>query len=173
MKNSCHKYLKMILPVVCIISFSNAIIAQNTLTIYQKDGQQFSYGFDEKPVIKYTEDDLILKTTNTEVIFPLTAIAKFNFNDNERNNVKKRGGNVVKSKIQNNNEKLTTAIQGQIVSLKGGEPESTIMVIGVDGKIWKQYKADVYGSASFSISDLRTGVYIIKTEKQVCKILKR
>ena len=41
------------------------VFSQNTLTIHHKDGQQFSFGFEDKPVITYTETDLVLKTTKT------------------------------------------------------------------------------------------------------------
>ncbi|MBO4500285.1 MAG: hypothetical protein J5732_08570, partial [Bacteroidaceae bacterium] len=49
------------------------IAAQNTLTIHQKDGQQFSFGFSEKPVITYTENEMVLTTTRTTVKYPLSS----------------------------------------------------------------------------------------------------
>ena len=52
------------------------LFGQNTLTIHQKDGKEFSYGFSEKPVITYTDNDLVLTTTNTVVEFPLSALSK-------------------------------------------------------------------------------------------------
>ena len=57
------------------------MFGQNTLTIFQKDGQQFSYGFIDKPVISYTDNDLVLKTSKTEVQYPLSSLAKFTFTD--------------------------------------------------------------------------------------------
>ena len=57
------------------------VFSQNTLTIHQKDGKQFCYGFADKPVITYTESDLILKTANTEVRYPLAQLDKFTFDD--------------------------------------------------------------------------------------------
>lgn len=55
--------------------------AQNTLTIHHKDGRDFNYGFSERPVITYTETDLVLTTTNIVVEYPLSALSKFTFTD--------------------------------------------------------------------------------------------
>ena len=64
---------------LCTVLLSVPLFSQNTLTIHQKDGQQFSFGFEDKPVITYTDTDLVLKTTKTEVQYPLASVAKFTF----------------------------------------------------------------------------------------------
>ncbi|MBO4498705.1 MAG: hypothetical protein J5732_00430, partial [Bacteroidaceae bacterium] len=56
-----------------ILLLSLPLLAQNTLTIHQKDGQQFSFGFSEKPVITYTENEMVLTTTRTTVKYPLSS----------------------------------------------------------------------------------------------------
>lgn len=75
--------MKRLSVILCTVLLSVPLFSQNTLTIHQKDGQQFSFGFDDKPVITYTDTDLVLKTTKTEVQYPLASVAKFTFTDVE------------------------------------------------------------------------------------------
>ena len=59
------------------------LFSQNTLTIHQKDGQQFSFGFEDKPVVSFTDSDLIVKSTKTELTYALSSVSKFTFDDIE------------------------------------------------------------------------------------------
>ena len=72
---------------IAVLAFSvmSGLSAQNTLTIHQKDGQQFSYGFGEKPVVTFTDNDLIVTTANENVklTLALTSVEKFTFDSNE------------------------------------------------------------------------------------------
>jgi hypothetical protein len=137
--------------------------AQNTLTIYQKDGQQFSFGFDDKPVITYTDTDLVLKTTKTEVQYPLASVAKFTFTDVE--------DAVIPIKQDSNAAQLE--LDGYVVSITGAKADITVKVISPDGKTLGTYKTDSNGSVTFSIADLPQGLYIINSENLTCRILKK
>ena len=139
------------------------LFSQNTLTIHQKDGQQFSFGFDEKPVITYTETDLVLKTTKTEVQYPLASLAKFTFTDVE--------DAVIPVKQDSNAAKLE--LDNYTVSITGAKAGITVTVINSDGKTVGTYKTDFNGSVTFSIADLPQGLYVINSKDLTCKILKK
>lgn len=136
--------------------------AQNTLTIHQKDGSKFGYGFSEKPVITYTETDLILTTNSTVVEYPLSAIAKFTFTENETS----------VSDIRSEIKTPTLQLDNNTVQISGAEPLQAVSLIDTDGKIISAYKTDANGSVSFSITELPKGIYIIKTKSLTCKISK-
>jgi len=139
------------------------LFSQNTLTIHQKDGQQFSFGFSEKPVITYTDTDLVLKTTKTEVMYPLASLSKFTLTDVE--------DAVISIKQDGNTAKLE--LDGYVVSITGAKADITVKVIGPDGKTVGTYKTGSDGSVTFSIADLPQGLYIINSENLTCKILKK
>lgn len=155
--------MKRILFFVSFFLFAIPVLAQNTLTIYQKDGQQFSFGFDEKPVITYSDTLLVLKTTNTVVQYPLLSLLKLSFSDVET------------SVVTVQNQTITPQLQLEyfFLSITGAKPGIIISVISADGKVLHTYKTDSDGYVSFSIADLPEGVYIIKSESLTCKILKR
>lgn len=135
--------------------------AQNTLTIHQKDGSKFGYGFSEKPVITYTETDLVLKTAKTVVEYPLSAILKFTFTDSETAVSDIKGTNSPVLQLDNNT-----------VYISGVEPLQQVSLIDINGKVLSTYKTDANGSISFSITELPEGIYIVKTKSLTCKISK-
>ena len=155
--------MKRLSIILCTVLLSVPLFGQNTLTIHQKDGLQFSFGFDDKPVITYTDTDLVLKTTKTEVQYPLASLAKFTFADVE--------DSVIPIKQDSNTAKLE--LDSYMVSITGAKAGIAVTLIGPDGKTVGTYKTDSDGSVTFSIADLPQGLYIINSENQTCKIQKK
>lgn len=156
-------YIKRLFTILLTVLLSVPLLSQNILTIHQKDGQQFSFGFDDKPVISYTETDMVLKTTKTEVQYPLASLAKFTFSDVEDAVIPvKQEGNAVQLELDN-----------YTVSITGAKAGITVTVIGSDGKTLGTYKTDSNGSVTFSIADLPQGLYVINSKDLTCKILKK
>ena len=148
---------------LCTVLLSVPLFGQNTLTIHQKDGQQFSFGFDDKPVITYTDTDLVLKTTKTEVQYPLASVAKFTFTDVEDAVIP----------INQDSNAAQLELDGYVVSITGAKADITVKVIAPDGKTLGTYKTDSDGSVTFSVADLPQGLYVINSENLTCKILKK
>lgn len=137
--------------------------AQNTLNVHQKDGQTFSFGFDEKPVITFTDNELVLTSSGTEAWFQLVEIAKFTFDDE---------GTAVKG-IKDDTSNAAISLDEYSISLTGAKPETEVRLIASDGKVLKSYKTDRSGSAQFSIAELPAGTYIISSESLDVKIQKK
>ena len=156
-------FMKRLLLCFLVALLVCPVFSQNTLTIHQKDGQQFSFGFEEKPVITYTDTDLVLKTTKTELQYPLLSLAKFTFTD------------VEDAVIFIKDDKLDAKLElgNFTVSINGAKSGIEISVIASDGKTLVKYKTDEDGSVTFSIAELPEGIYIIKSESLTCKILKK
>ena len=154
--------MKRLFIILFTMVLSVPSFSQNTLTIHQKDGQQFSFGFEDKPVITYTDNDLVLKTTKTEVQYPLSSLAKFTFTDLEDAVISIKDDKAAQMVLDN-----------YVVSITGAKSGVTVSVIGSDGKTLNSYKTDTDGSVTFSIAELPEGVYIIKSENLTCKILKK
>lgn len=155
--------MKRILALLCTVLMAVSAFAQNTLTIHQKDGQQFSFGFEDKPVITYTDTDLVLKTTKTEVMYPLASLSKFTLTDVE--------DAVISIKQDGNTAKLE--LDSYMVSITGAKAGIAVTLIGPDGKTLGTYKTDSDGSVTISIADLPQGLYIISSENLTCKIQKK
>lgn len=141
----------------------SSLFAQNTLTIHQKDGQQFGFGFEEKPVVSFTDNALIIKSTKIEVQYELAKVAKFTFDDVE--------DAVIGIKVDD--AKASITLDEYTVSISGAAADITVRLIASDGKQLQSYKTNQDGSVTFSIAELPEGTYIIVSESLTCKILKK
>ena len=155
--------MKKLVSLLGAVLIAMPLIGQNTLTIQQKDGQKFNYGFADKPVITYTDSTLVLKSAKTDLSFPLSALAKLTFSDIETS--------VAPIKESKSDSRLT--LENYEVCISGAVPGTEVSVIGADGKKLAMYKADAGGCVSFSIAQLPEGIYVIKSESLTCKILKK
>ena len=155
--------MRRFLSLLGAVLLAAPVFGQNTLTIHQKDGQQFSFGFDEKPVISFTDTELVLKTTGTELQYALASLAKFTFADAAT------GVDAVKEDL---NGPIFT-LQNYAVSITGSKSGINVKVISNDGKPVASYKTDEDGNVSFSISELPSGIYIINSENLTFKVLKK
>lgn len=139
------------------------LFSQNTLTIHQKDGQQFSFGFEDKPVVSFTDSDLIVKSTKTELTYALSSVSKFTFDDIE---------DAVIS-INDDAAKAVITLDSYTVSITGAKADIEVRLNSSDGKLLQSYKTTQNGSLTFSIAELPKGTYIISSESLTCKILKK
>lgn len=155
--------MKRLLSIIIIAFLAIPIFAQNTLTIHQKDGQQFSYGFEEKPVVTFTDNDLIIKSSKTEVQYEMAKVAKFTFDDVEDAVIG----------IKANDTKSSLSLDEYTVCISGAKADVEVRLIASDGKQIQTYKTNQDGSISFSIAELPEGTYIISTESLTVKILKK
>jgi len=134
--------------------------AQNYLTITQKNGDEFSFGFTDKPVVTYTESDLVLTTEKTSVEFPLESLLKFTFTDQPTD-------------VPTVETRADLKVWDNTVLLTGLGAETQVQLVAIDGKVVATYKATTEGRLYFSIAELPAGTYIIKSDSINCKILKK
>lgn len=140
-----------------------SLLAQNTLTVHQKDGQEFSFGFEEKPLVTFTETELVVKTSKVELRYELSKFSKFTFDE-------KKIDDAVNPIVEN---KASITLDEYTVCISGAKADILVRLIASDGHILQQYKTDTDGSVTFSISELPEGTYIIASESLTCKILKK
>lgn len=141
------------------------LCAQNTLTVHQTDGQKFSYGFDEKPVVTFADNNLVITTSKTVVEYVYSSIAMFTFDGND-------GASAVKD-VKNAVSKPGIKLDEYSVAISGAKAKAMVRLTAADGKLLQSYKADEEGSVTFSISELPVGTYLISSEGLSVKILKR
>lgn len=139
------------------------LFAQNTLTIHQKDGQQFCFGFEEKPVVTFTDNELVVKSTKTELCYELLLLAEITFDTVD----------TAVEDIKSGSIKAGITLDEYTVNISGAKADVTVHLIASDGRQLKSYKTDRNGSVTFSISELPEGTYIIASESLTVKIIKK
>ena len=143
-----------------IASFRLVVSAQDAVTLLQKDGQQISFAFEEKPVITFSDNNLVITTASITLEYGIADIQKFFFSD---------------SQTAVENVKITPVLEldAYTVRIAGAKAGATVSLFGPDGKTLNSYKTDSEGSVSFSIAELPQGLYIISSDNLTCKILKK
>jgi hypothetical protein len=155
--------MRKLLFVLFAALFSVPMFSQNTLTIHQKSGVQISFGFDDKPVITYTDNYIVLKTTKTNVQYPLESLLKITFNETET---------AVKPVVSDAKAPILS-LDSYAVNIAGAKAGVKVTVYSADGKSVNSYKTSPDGDVSFSIANLTEGVYIIKSENLSIKVIKK
>jgi len=132
-----------------------------TLVIIQQDNSKVYYDLDEEPLTTFTPDDLVIKTQSTTISYPLNSIKQF---------VYEKGATGVEE----------VSRDGVCISQK----DDQIIVTGLPiGKSVSLYSTDGYQKAKLvsdgsqrtilSLSQLPSGVYIVKADNITYKTTKR
>ena len=142
---------------------ASPVFAQNTLTVHQKNGKQFSIGFEDKPVVKFADSLLVVTTAKTELRYEIVKIAKFTFD----------GVESTVNGIGSDARKASVTLDEYTVSISGVEADTEIRLVSPDGKLLQSYKSDADGQITFSIAQLPQGTYLITSDSLTCKIIKK
>lgn len=155
--------MKRILTILFTALMAVPVFSQNTLTIHQKNGEQLSFGFEDKPVIKFTDNEIVLTSAKTELRFQFANVVKLTFDDIDDAVIG----------IKADGTKASITLDEYTVSIQGAMADVTVQLIASDGKLLQSYKIGQDGAVTFSIADLPDGTYIINIESLTVKILKR
>lgn len=154
--------LMMTLLLMYVISITT--LAQNAVTIYQKDGQMATFAFSEKPMVTYSGNDLVLTTNSTTVMYSIYMLKKISF-DVEWPSPTGIEEVEVKAKAQ-------FSFQGGTLYISGGMPGSLVYIYNIKGLLMGQYKIDDSGFASIPLHQLRRDVFIVKAKDFTFKFRK-
>lgn len=150
----------LLLAVLCLCS--SAIKADDmVLQVWLADGQTMSINLNEEPRTTYSDGNLVIMTTKTTVTFPLEKVKKFTYRD-ASNGISQP--NVVKAAFSADGETLSFS------DLKSG---TTILLYNVAGQLLRSVTPDSGNRAVVSVSQLPTGVYVVKMNDATYKITKR
>ena len=138
------------------LMFTTVAWAQNAVTIYQTDGKTANFAFAEKPVVTYTEDNLVLTTTKTSVQYPIYLIQKIEFQEEWF------APTDIKPTIEEADVKFS--FQGGVITISGGVPNSEVFIYNIKGLKVRQYRLDEQGNTSISTTNLDKDIYIVKTK---------
>lgn len=137
----------------------------NSIIVWTADGSNVLYLLEDHPKIFMTSADLVLKTINTEVLYPMSDYVKFTFGTEEINDTQ------IEHLLTEN--KAIIKITSQIVSISNLMPNESLSVYTVDGKMVERTNASTDGQTTFSIADYANGIYIIKTHDKSFKFVKK
>lgn len=159
MKSSFIGLLTLLLAVFsCLPAFSEN--EANAVFVEQKDGSLSTFLFSDKPVITFTSDQFQVNAGEA---------LSLSFDDVKKVYFSYTGPTKIESDKIKESIRIT---DGQTVEISG-LPNVKVSVFSINGMKMPVSVSRRSDGAYFSISDLPVGVYIIKTDHQSFKIIKR
>lgn len=139
------------------------------LRITLKDGSEYGFKLEKKPVVTFDGTSVVVKTEDFSMTLPDTYsysdIAKIDFVDSATSGIEKAS--------QTGQQLTITYLDGENVIISGVDEKMPCRLFGIDGK---QYQVDSHlaGNAlTISLAPLVKGVYIIRIDKYSFKIRKK
>lgn len=132
------------------------------LVVWTKSGEQAGYALNKRPVLKFSETEMIISGEGIDVIYALDDFARYTYNDQEPTTIKDIRTDEAKAKFD-----------GESLIFPSLKANSTISVYTLNGvQIFKKtIRKD--GEYAFPLSALRTGVYLVNVNGIAYKIMKR
>lgn len=149
------RFAVILLLAVCCTGY-----AQNSVTLYLKSGRSVSYTFQEKPVMSYSGNELLVSTQEVQIQYALESISKLCFEDNSQTTVEE----VINADVRFD-------VSADAITLTGEKPESDIYIYDMNGVCAGRNSTDAEGNAEISIRELKEGLYVVKTVSLSFKII--
>ena len=149
------RFAVILLLAVCCTGY-----AQNSVTLYLKSGRSVSYTFQEKPVMSYSGNELLVSTQEVQIQYALESISKLCFEDNSQTTVEE----VINADVR-------FAVSADAITLTGEKPESDIYIYDMNVVCAGRNSTDAEGNAEISIRELKEGLYVVKTVSLSFKII--
>ena len=160
-----RKKLLLIGLLLLFLPFSLHLRAQTQkecVVIETVAGQRMEYLLTEKPRIVQNDATVTLTTTSTSLEFKTSEVAKVYVATSTTgiaNATKETAGKM--------------ELVGDMLVLTGYDPHEPVSLFTSDGKMLQRQKTDDQGYLTISLSQLQTGIYIIKTKQQSIKFIKK
>lgn len=146
------------------IKDDNSVGSSTNLIAWMSETEKHYYNFVEKPKITISSGKYVVTTTTTTVTYEYGKVLKFTLDENGSETA-------VSAPVAAG----TAAVErrGESVVFTGCKPGSPVCIYNVGGQVVGTLSTDGDGRAEVVISDLKTGVYVVKADSVTIKIAKR
>lgn len=150
--------LSFLMAVVALSSWAEDI---NAMMLHLASGKQVICLLDEKPIVTFSGDELVLTTHMNKVSYQSSDVLKFTYLYVDAVSVNQVGA-----------QQSMFSFRGNTLSVTGVESVSQIAVYSVDGMLVASGTADRNGAASIVLPEQPGMVYVVKTSIANFKITK-
>lgn len=128
--------------------------AQNSIAIYQKDGQVAKFAFTEKPIVTYSGSDLVLTTIKTSVLYPIYMLQKVAFDVDD----------IIDGIEEVKIPQTLFSFRDGTLTIRDGEAGSVVSLYTINGVMVEQYRLNNDGTVTIPLYNLGKDIYIVKTK---------
>ena len=142
--------------------FTSTVMAEDlVLQVWLADGQVMSINLNEEPRTTYDDGNLVFTTTKTTISYPLEHVKRYTYVSSSSGISSPKG------------VEATFSADGETLTFKGLNAGMSIMLYNVAGQLLRKVAPTTEGHAAISVSQLPTGVYVVKMNDATYKITKR
>ena len=134
---------------------------QNTLIVKTKDGAQTTFVLQDKPRVTFEGTDLKVVSDKETVAFALADVLRFEY-------VKKDALGIDEDVV----DPTGVSYQGGVLVISQLRQGASVAVYALDGKLLRQLTASHSGTYRLNLSELPTGLYLVKADNVTYKITK-
>lgn len=145
---------------VCCNIFASAQIPK--LIVWMDDGSKVTYELNELPKTVFEGDNMVITTSLVTASYPASQVRKYTYEGDFADNIEEVGSNGV-----------CIVQKGNVYTIKNLKPGDTVNVYGVDGVEIMNRKVHNGVPVVVSLENLQNGVYVIKINDNVHKVMKR
>ena len=150
------------------LCFSVAAFSASCVVVEQTDGTKSEFLLSTNPKIIYSPDSVILTTSDAEFLFYYADEVKKVYMS-ESQTIQ----NVGLEKIKPNDKTVSFAVNETSLKVSGVNANETVVFYAFDGKALLGDKADNNGMVEFPLEGLPKGVYVVKTNSQTFKVVRK
>lgn len=135
-----------------------------TLAVTTKDGNTAVYALRERPLVTFSGDDVVLKTTSVQMQYAFADLESFSvFYDPD---IEDAIDHLPADAVQ-------FGLTAENLTAGGLQPGEDLQLFTIDGKRIASVRASQEGKASVSLEGIPAGVVIVKTQSFTYKIQKQ
>jgi hypothetical protein len=154
---------KLLLLLLMLLALPIGMLAdnQNTLIVKTKDGAQTTFVLQDKPRVTFEGTDLKVVSDKETVAFALADVLRFEY-------VKKDALGIDEDVV----DPTGVSYQGGVLVISQLRQGASVAVYTLDGKLLRQLTASHSGTYRLNLSELPTGLYLVKADNVTYKITK-
>ena len=156
-----------IMPLLALLFFTipqtvKAADEVETLIIQMKNGSENAFFLKDKPKVTFEGSNLKVSATTGDVSYPLADVLRFTY--------AKKSPTGISEQVENPTD---VTFEGDVLVISQLKANAVASIYALDGKLIRQLKPHRAGTYRISLSELPSGLYLVKADNVTYKITKR
>ena len=133
-----------------------------TLIILMKNGSENAFFLKDKPKVTFEGTSLKVSAATGDVSFALADVMRFTYAKKSTSGISEQAENPT-----------GVSFEGDVLVISQLKANTTASIYALDGKLIRQLKPQRAGTYRISLSELPSGLYLVKADNVTYKITKR
>ena len=156
------KKLQLLLFMLLALPIGMLADSQNTLVVTLKNGAETAFFLKDQPNVTFEGTNLKVVSQKETVTFTLSDVLRFTY-------VKKDPSGIDETVV----DPTEVSFEGGVLVISQLKQGASVDIYSLDGKLVRQLKAHHSGTYRLGLSELPTGLYLVKADNITYKIMKQ